>query len=184
LTRSEQMSRIRSRGTRPEKLLAELLAPLPQPKQPQYLTPKGRADLAFPDRKVAVFVDGCQWHGCPEHYVRPRSNSSFWAEKLATNVKRDRRQTISLGKLGWRVVRVLEHEIFERPDLVLTRVQAALTARHFAPGTLWRVIAVTECKPVSGHPNEERRMISISRYASAKIELRSRRTAKWKRTAR
>jgi DNA mismatch endonuclease (patch repair protein) len=178
------MSRIRSRGTKPEKLLAELLAPLPQPKQPQYRTPKGRADLAFPDRKVAVFMDGCQWHGCPEHYVRPRSNSLFWAEKLAANVKRDRRQTISLRKLGWRVVRILEHEVFENPDLVLARVQSALAVRHFAPGVHWRVIAVTECETALGHPEEERRMISITRYGSTKIERRLRRTNKWKRTAR
>lgn len=67
-------------------------------------------DIAFTRRKVAVFVDGCFWHGCPEHGVRPRSNSAWWREKLAANQARDRDTDRVLEEQGWAVVRVWEHE--------------------------------------------------------------------------
>ncbi|MCL1870856.1 MAG: very short patch repair endonuclease [Promicromonosporaceae bacterium] len=67
-------------------------------------------DIAFTRVKVAVFVDGCFWHGCPEHGTRPRSNSAWWASKLAANEARDRDSDRVLVELGWDVVRVWEHE--------------------------------------------------------------------------
>lgn len=67
-------------------------------------------DIAFTRRKVAVFVDGCFWHGCPEHGVRPRSNSAWWREKLAANRARDRDTDRLLDEAGWMVVRIWEHE--------------------------------------------------------------------------
>lgn len=69
-----------------------------------------RVDLAFTRARVAVFVDGCFWHSCPEHGTRPRTNSDYWEAKLALNRARDARNNEALGVSGWRVVRVWEHE--------------------------------------------------------------------------
>ena len=67
------------------------------------------ADVVFPTQRVAVFVDGCFWHSCPQHATSPRANSVWWAEKLLRNVARDRETDGSLQGQGWRVVRVWEH---------------------------------------------------------------------------
>ncbi|WP_444664303.1 very short patch repair endonuclease [Cellulomonas sp. CW35] len=82
-------------------------------------------DIAFTRARLAVFVDGCFWHGCPDHGVRPRANSDWWREKLAANAARDRDTDRVLTKMGWRVLRVWEHET---PDDALVRVRAALAA--------------------------------------------------------
>jgi DNA mismatch endonuclease, patch repair protein len=107
------MSRQRTRNTTPEVLLRRELhrrglryrvdAPLPG-------MPRRRADLLFTRAKVAVFVDGCFWHGCPEHKTAPRTNGSWWAAKLARNIERDRETGTHLDSLGWTVLRVWEHE--------------------------------------------------------------------------
>lgn len=69
-----------------------------------------RADLVFPGVKVAVFVDGCFWHGCPAHLVWPKANADWWRNKITGNVARDRDTDRRLVEQGWRVVRVWEHE--------------------------------------------------------------------------
>jgi DNA mismatch endonuclease (patch repair protein) len=68
-----------------------------------------RGDLVFTRRKVVVFVDGCFWHGCPEHSTEPKTNADWWREKLAANRARDERTTAALENLGWEVVRIWEH---------------------------------------------------------------------------
>jgi DNA mismatch endonuclease (patch repair protein) len=67
-------------------------------------------DVVFPGAKVAVFVDGCFWHGCPEHGTWPRNNADFWRRKIEGNVKRDRDTDARLEADGWTVLRVWEHE--------------------------------------------------------------------------
>lgn len=67
-------------------------------------------DVTFTRWKVAVFVDGCFWHGCPEHQHIPKSNTDYWIPKLAANVERDRRVDAALEDAGWAVVRIWEHE--------------------------------------------------------------------------
>lgn len=69
-----------------------------------------RADIVFRRARVAVFVDGCFWHSCPEHGSSPKSNARWWADKLRTNVERDRDTDTRLAAAGWAVVRVWEHE--------------------------------------------------------------------------
>lgn len=71
---------------------------------------RGRADIVFPRKRVAVYVDGCFWHACPEHGVLPKSNTAWWREKLSATVDRDRRSDDVLRSEGWTVVRVWEHE--------------------------------------------------------------------------
>ena len=69
-----------------------------------------RADVVFTRARVAVFIDGCFWHGCPIHATRPKANAGFWADKLAANRARDRDTDQRLTAAGWRVIRVWEHE--------------------------------------------------------------------------
>jgi DNA mismatch endonuclease, patch repair protein len=72
-----------------------------------------RPDIAFTARKVAVFVDGCFWHACPDHGSQPSVNQGYWAPKLLRNVARDRAADSALELAGWRVVRLWEHEPLE-----------------------------------------------------------------------
>ncbi|WP_343920056.1 very short patch repair endonuclease [Agrococcus citreus] len=79
-----------------------------------------RADIAFPRRRVAIFIDGCFWHGCPAHATQPKSNSEYWGPKLARNVQRDQAATRGLQERGWRVLRYWEHE---DPAQVVTSIR-------------------------------------------------------------
>ena len=68
------------------------------------------ADLVFTRAKVAVFLDGCFWHGCPEHHTVATANATFWADKVENNRKRDRDTDGRLAEAGWISVRIWEHE--------------------------------------------------------------------------
>lgn len=85
-----------------------------------------RPDIVFTRRKVAVFVDGCFWHSCPQHGRQPTSNSSYWSPKLQNNRDRDRRHTDALAGAGWVVVRIWEHESVAE---AMAKVTAALAER-------------------------------------------------------
>lgn len=88
--------------------------------------PRRRADIAFPRQKVAVFVDGCFWHGCPEHATVPHKNRLWWQEKLARNVVRDRETDAHLTMMGWVVIRCWEHEA---PESAANRIRHEVLAR-------------------------------------------------------
>jgi len=82
-------------------------------------------DVAFTRRRLAVFVDGCFWHGCPEHGTRPKSNAEWWEAKIIANRARDEATSEHLRDLGWQVLRVWEHiDPFEAADLVADRYRA------------------------------------------------------------
>lgn len=90
------------------------------------------ADIVFPKQRIAVFIDGCYWHACPEHLTVARTNASYWSEKLARNVARDADTTAQLQASGWRVLRYWEHE---DPDAVATSISAVVRAQaHPAEG--------------------------------------------------
>lgn len=86
-----------------------------------------RGDIVFTRAKVAVFVDGCFWHGCPVHATAPKNNALWWAEKLAANVARDQRNTLALRELGWAVVRIWEHE---EVDIAVARISSLDTVKE------------------------------------------------------
>jgi DNA mismatch endonuclease (patch repair protein) len=90
-----------------------------------------RADVVFVTEQVAVFIDGCFWHGCPQHGRQPRANSGYWAQKLARNMARDRRNDALLESQGWLVLRAWEHEPSEA---VVARVAHAVAARRRSRG--------------------------------------------------
>lgn len=69
-----------------------------------------RADIAFTRPKLAIFVDGCFWHGCQEHSSQPRQNSGYWGPKIARNIERDQETNARLSANGWRVLRIWEHD--------------------------------------------------------------------------
>jgi len=81
-----------------------------------------RADLVFTRAKVAVFVDGCFWHGCPEHHTVAKSNAQFWAEKVRKNRERDAETDRVLEAAGWTVIRCWEHE--DPPDVASRVIRA------------------------------------------------------------
>ena len=76
----------------------------------------GSPDFVFPKERVAVFVDGCFWHGCPKHYRRPKSRRKYWDAKIQRNQQRDRQVTRILRAKGWRVVRIWEHALARRAE--------------------------------------------------------------------
>lgn len=83
-------------------------------------------DLVFPRARVAVFVDGCFWHGCPEHATWPRNNAGFWRRKIEDNVSRDLDTNARLSADGWAVIRVWEHE---PPHLAAERIAQVVSGR-------------------------------------------------------
>ena len=83
------------------------------------------ADAVFVRQRVAVFVDGCWWHQCPDHGTVPKTNTSWWQEKLDRNAARDRETDRLLTDAGWRVIRIWEHEV---PGVAADKVQAALAS--------------------------------------------------------
>lgn len=106
------MQRVRRTATGPELRLRSTFAAagflgVPHARLP---VPRRRADLVFPDRLLAVFVDGCFWHGCPEHFRRPVRNGAWWEDKVLANRARDVATDEALALLGWHVVRVWEHD--------------------------------------------------------------------------
>jgi DNA mismatch endonuclease (patch repair protein) len=110
---SQRMSRQRRRDTAPELALRSELHRLGLRYRLQIPVPdmkRRTIDIAFRTAQVAVFVDGCFWHGCPEHGTSPLSNGPWWESKLATNQARDRETDAHLLQCGWRVRRVWEHE--------------------------------------------------------------------------
>lgn len=121
--RSDVMSKIRSRNNKGTELalLRVLLSnkihgwrrhqPLP-----------GRPDFVFPEHRVAVFVDGCFWHGCPSCYRAPKSHKPYWHGKIKSNIARDRRVRRILRGLGWRVARIWECKLEKHPDRCLRKI--------------------------------------------------------------
>lgn len=89
----------------------------------------GKPDFVFRRQRVAVFVDGCFWHGCPRHGALPQSHREYWRAKIARNRKRDREVGRLLRAAGWRVLRLWEHDLWHsRAPRTLMRVQDALAA--------------------------------------------------------
>ena len=91
-----------------------------------------KADIVFPRVRIAVFVDGCFWHGCPLHGSTPKSNSHYWGPKLKRNKERDATVNRALGLDGWQVIRVWEHEPVEEVVQKVADAVASAAARYSA----------------------------------------------------
>ncbi len=179
LSRSAQMSRIRGENTGPERRLRSALWKIGLRYRINSATPIGRPDIVFPKASIAVFVDGCFWHGCPQHYVRPRTHTDHWDAKLRENVERDRSQTLALEGLGWRVVRIWEHEVYETLGAVVARIRSAFRGETSDATLDWRVIRVEE---LDASKSLERRFLEQLRTPEETRSEEGRRiTAKWRR---
>lgn len=122
--RSEVMGRIRSSGNKEtEGALAKILRRHGIRGWRRGAALFGKPDFVFRARRVAVFVDGCFWHGCPKHGTRPRQNRAFWDRKLRRNRARDRRVNRELRAQGWRVLRIWEHELRNETRLAARMVE-------------------------------------------------------------
>jgi len=124
--RSYNMSRIPGKDTKPERIFRKALWSAGLKYRLRSKLP-GKPDLVFPGKKVAVFVDGCFWHMCPEHYQPPKNNSEFWKKKITRNAERDKEVTDQLEKMGWAVIRVWGHELKNNLGKAVKRIDQALS---------------------------------------------------------
>lgn len=122
--RSFIMSRIRSQDTNPERAFKALLRGRLAAEQNVAELP-GKPDFVFPNLRIVVQVDGCFFHGCPLHCKLPKTNTRFWANKIRQNKLRDRRTTRALGKCGFKVYHIWEHDL--RSDSPSTRAMFIMT---------------------------------------------------------
>lgn len=126
--RSEIMSRVKSRNNRATELrLVQVLKDYRIIGWRRRSRIIGSPDFVFPSQRVALFVDGCFWHGCPIHGSMPQSNRKFWKAKLTRNKKRDCIVNSRLRKVGWTVIRIWQHDL-ARPEKVASRISKLLTA--------------------------------------------------------
>lgn len=110
--RRRLMAKVRRSGTSPELAVRSMLHRAGY----RYRVSGGKAlpgtpDIVLPRLRLAIFVDGCFWHGCPKHGTVPKTNTEFWTSKIERNRDRDRAVRKSLNGLGWKVLRVWEHEL-------------------------------------------------------------------------
>lgn len=131
--RSRNMASIRSKGnTTTERAFLSMLRKARISGWRRHLNLPGKPDFVFRSRRVAIFLDGCFWHGCPRCYRLPQDNRAYWKKKLIGNCRRDRRRSRELRSLGWRVLRIWEHAL-KSPrgrSRILARVTAVLRERR------------------------------------------------------
>ena len=121
--RSEVMAAIRSKHTKPEIALRKLLRASGWAYKLYY--GKEKIDIAFTGKKIAVFVDGCFWHGCPLHGHIPKSNKAYWVPKLRKNKERAKKKNARLKATGWKPLHIWEHEL-KNPKKAIAKIKKAL----------------------------------------------------------
>lgn len=124
--RARIMKAIRRRDTQPEVAVRRLLHAHGFRYRVDWGLPfdkRRKADIAFPRARVLVFIDGCFWHGCPEHYRAPTTNAPYWARKIQGNLSRDLDTDERLAATGWIVLRFWEHE---EPELTVGVIEEAV----------------------------------------------------------
>lgn len=131
--RSYCMSQIKGKDTKPEVLLRKTLWNLGYRYRLKSRLP-GKPDIVFPSRHIVIFVDGCFWHKCPEHFQMPKSNRASWKSKIEANVARDRYVNNALKTMGWKVIRVWEHEVKRALPEVLDKLLLQLNAKPQSSG--------------------------------------------------
>lgn len=131
---SRRLSQLQRRDTAPELAVRRLLHAAGYRYRVAFPVPGQRRrtiDIAFTGDRLAIFIDGCFWHGCPSHGTSPRSNSEWWQQKLSANRARDRSTEALLADLGWSFLRFWEHE---DPALVVDAIADRLARRPYDAG--------------------------------------------------
>ncbi len=121
--RSEIMRSVRTEGTAPEMRLRRALWRAGLRYRTRTRIERAKPDLAFLGKRVLVFVDGCFWHGCPQHYTKPAANAAFWITKIEKNKVRDERNNQALEAQGWKVLRFWECQVEKELDRVVATIQ-------------------------------------------------------------
>jgi DNA mismatch endonuclease, patch repair protein len=130
---SRRMAKVRQKGTDAEVALRRELYRIGLRYRVDYEVlkkPRRIADIAFPGRRIVVFVDGCFWHGCPEHATWPKSNAAFWRQKIEANQLRDADTNERLRSIGWTVLRFWSHESPVEVARVVANVVAMIDSKH------------------------------------------------------
>jgi len=125
-TRSKVMASIKGRDTVPEMMVRRLLWAQGTRYRVHDTHIPGRPDISNSRSKVAVFIDGCFWHGCRKCYKEPTSNIEFWRNKLRQNIQRRRAVRRKLRTGGWRVLEFWEHEVLSDPSSVVRKIRRAI----------------------------------------------------------
>lgn len=127
-TRSRIMASIRSKGNKStEKRMRAYLVNAGI--KGWRLNPRGipgKPDFVFDNERLAIFIDGCFWHGCPRCFRPPKSSTNYWETKIDYNRARDNRKTRQLQESGWRVLRFWEHELKEEPNKIISQIKEAI----------------------------------------------------------
>ena len=124
--RSAVMSKIRGRGNKDTELaLMKLFRRHHITGWRRHQKVFGKPDFIFKQVRLALFVDGCFWHGCPKHCKIPAGNRAFWKKKFAANKARDGRVNRELRRLGWRIIRIWEHDLAKRGVTCIRKIQDA-----------------------------------------------------------
>jgi len=120
------MSRIRAKNTGPEVKLRKLLFSNGIRGYRIHYKLLGKPDIVFIKKKIAIFIDGCFWHKCPEDFQEPETRKEFWMKKIQSNIDRDKKVNEKLKNDGWTVMRIWEHEIKKEPEKAVKKIIALL----------------------------------------------------------
>jgi DNA mismatch endonuclease (patch repair protein) len=135
--RSDIMRRVKSSNTKPELKVRSALHQRGLRYRLNYPLP-GRPDIVFVRARVAVFIDSCFWHGCPQHLRMPKSNRQYWTAKIQRNIERDAQVNAEYKHSSWRQLRFWEHDLKEDFDLCIARIEGVVREQlahlpHFVP---------------------------------------------------
>src|SRR5512136_593279 len=124
--RKFNMSKIKGKNTGPEVKLRKLLSAAGIRGYRIHYKLKGKPDIVFTKKKIAIFIDGCFWHKCPECFQEPETRKEFWMKKIGSNVEQDMKNTRKLQDDGWTVLRFWEHEIRKTPENAVEKILQTL----------------------------------------------------------
>jgi DNA mismatch endonuclease, patch repair protein len=124
--RKFNMSRIKGKNTGPEKKLRKLLWSRGIRGYRIHYKLPGKPDIVFIKKKIAIFIDGCFWHKCPDCFRAPETRKEFWMKKIQSNIVRDKKVNDRLKIDGWTVIRIWEHEIKKEPEKIVSIIKSNL----------------------------------------------------------
>lgn len=125
-TRSRIMSSIRSKNTQPELIIRKRVWALGKRYRIHDRTVFGTPDMSNKSKKVAIFIDGCFWHGCGSCYIEPKTNTEFWINKIARNKERRKKVRQKLTEENWQILQFWEHQIKHNPEKIAAEIADSL----------------------------------------------------------
>lgn len=183
--RSEVMSKIRSKNTKPERIVFRELRRRRIWFQRHYRRVPESPDVAFPRRRVAIFIDGSFWHGYQFEKRKAKLPPGFWVDKISNNIARDRRNRRKLRAMGWTVVRIWEHELGKKSlERSIGRIEAAIQWTKsddtvYSPGMAKRLNQGIKNK--TSHSHKTKKRIAV-KHAAKKAALDKQGGRAWKKS--